>query len=489
MKKLNILPIIALALGFAACDDVELGTGIPVENPQLATVTSADITITEPSSTPITVNLITLAENNESAVIGNASLSENWPSDYTLTPVFEVAADAEFTKATELTGTNTDGALGINATSLNEFIYENVSKAPVAQSVYVRYTLTATKGNQSIKIGDTVYGPYEVVATPFEPEEVIEEEYYLVGSFCDWDLAQAVKFTHNGESNVYDEPEFIVNFEVSADQASAGYSIKVVPASAFAEGSLDASYALVASEDNVLEGSLEVVAGTEGAYTIDQDAKYMLTINMMNKTFSLGYAYDYLYVPSLGTSFTDFSKVMKLATDDFITYKGVVRINHQFAFTCQESFTSGIVYIPSGDVTTSSDNVSTGEMALDSENSGARFSVPGNGLYYLEANIIKLTWKAALIEDISVVGQFNGWDTTTSVDLAHSKDYKTWTGEVTLTSGPYKFCCNHAWTYSFGGSEDNIVQNGGNLNCEEDGTYSITLSFAQVPYTVTVVKK
>ena len=52
MKKIAILPILALAMGFAACDDVDLGTGIPVVNPELPAAGPDLVTVTPaPGST------------------------------------------------------------------------------------------------------------------------------------------------------------------------------------------------------------------------------------------------------------------------------------------------------------------------------------------------------------------------------------------------------------------------------------------------------
>ena len=57
MKKIAILPILALAMGFAACDDVDLGTGIPVVNPELPAAGPDLVTVTPAADIPSVVNL------------------------------------------------------------------------------------------------------------------------------------------------------------------------------------------------------------------------------------------------------------------------------------------------------------------------------------------------------------------------------------------------------------------------------------------------
>ncbi len=88
---------------------------------------------------------------------------------------------------------------------------------------------------------------------------------------------------------------------------------------------------------------------------------------------------------------------------------------------------------------------------------------------------------------LALIGGFNNWNG--DVELTPSAYDKTWTGTLVLESdSDWKFRFNNDWGINLGGSVDNLVPNGDNLNCQA-GTYEITLDLSKLPYSCTVVKK
>ena len=80
-----------------------------------------------------------------------------------------------------------------------------------------------------------------------------------------------------------------------------------------------------------------------------------------------------------------------------------------------------------------------------------------------------------------VIGAFNEW--SADVAMTSAGDNK-WTAEVTLTAGQeFKVRADGAWDNSWGNAE------GGNLVCEADGTYVVTIAFAGDAATVTAEPK
>jgi len=76
--------------------------------------------------------------------------------------------------------------------------------------------------------------------------------------------------------------------------------------------------------------------------------------------------------------------------------------------------------------------------------------------------------------------------------LAPSEDFLTWTGDVTFKGADeWKFRMNDNWDLgiNLGGSEANLVVDGGNLVAPGAGMYTVTLNLGAIPYTCTLAKK
>ena len=80
-----------------------------------------------------------------------------------------------------------------------------------------------------------------------------------------------------------------------------------------------------------------------------------------------------------------------------------------------------------------------------------------------------------------VIGAFNNWDGDVAMELS---DVGLWTADVELKAGDeFKVRADGAWDYSWGNAD------GSNLAAEEDGTYTVTIDFANNDVVVSAVKK
>lgn len=209
-----------------------------------------------------------------------------------------------------------------------------------------------------------------------------------------------------------------------------------------------------------------------------------------------GSAYEYLTVPfNVATRpVTDWNQYLRLATYDYVTYFGTVHLYGTWFLSAMPDFeTANFMQAPDTEPVTV-DGVTTGEMVKVSDYmQGTRMSVKSNGLYYVTVDVLKLTYELQAINSIQLIGGFNGWSLDTAVDLSHASGVNgvnIWTLKgQTMPAGEYKFCVNRAWTLSYGGAENDIVQNGGNLNIAEDGTYDFELDFSAQPAVLRVTKK
>ncbi len=57
-----------------------------------------------------------------------------------------------------------------------------------------------------------------------------------------------------------------------------------------------------------------------------------------------------------------------------------------------------------------------------------------------------------------------------------------------MKDGEYKIRFNDNWDINYGGAADNFVFGGANIPSPGAGTYTVTVDFSSVPYSVTFVK-
>lgn len=216
-----------------------------------------------------------------------------------------------------------------------------------------------------------------------------------------------------------------------------------------------------------------------------------------------GSAFEYLTVP-FGVSETqitggtvNFSSYLRLTTYDYVTYTGALRLDQKWFLSAMPGFEgASFMQAPDTEVVTDEETgISTGQLVrVENYKTGTAMQAPDNGMYWITANVVKLTYELQPINTIQLIGAFNEWNTETAVEMTHlssgASGVTRWQVlNQEMPAGEYKFCVNRAWTLSFGGSEDDIVQNGGNLNLAEAGVYDFLLDFRTQPATLTVTKK
>jgi hypothetical protein len=106
------------------------------------------------------------------------------------------------------------------------------------------------------------------------------------------------------------------------------------------------------------------------------------------------------------------------------------------------------------------------------DNGGSNMPGVDAGFYMITVNLNEMTYSTTPITNISIIGGFNDW--AGDVEMTYNVEGGYWectTGEV---SGEYKFRANHDWAINWGGTEDNLTQDGANLN-SDGGTHTYKL--------------
>lgn len=168
----------------------------------------------------------------------------------------------------------------------------------------------------------------------------ISSAYYLVGDMLSWDASKMVKFTHS-DDNVYDDPVFKVSFETTDDNQYW----KIIPQENV-DGEFWANPGVVGPSvdgDDSMSGSL-VNEGC-GAGKIAKAGKYIMTINMMDYTYSIETAPTELYMTGSEFSWSDWRQLIPIyGTDDQFWTVVYLAEGEQFKFAPQAGWGNDFGY-------------------------------------------------------------------------------------------------------------------------------------------------
>lgn len=494
MNKIKILSLAALCVGFVACDEVEESLSQPQTHPQDPIFKAEQLAVSTPDGN---FNLQQLNDNNQPALVSNFTVND-FPSNlYSLQLVAQLSEDDSFATSYEVPTTlDSLGHVNISADAIQGVYYANISKNPVETTMHVRYIANAVNGSEKVRIGgpDVFFGQGKFTFMPFNPTEVIEPAYYLVGTVSGGSIAKAVKFSHS-DINQYDDPIFSVSVEISPEQAAAGYEWYIIPASTFASGTITAdgtAYGPTTDDINALAGSLSgtVTDGMPNVGIVKDTGPHLFTINMEQKTFDIALAvsaiYAYTSSPTNG---------YMLTTNDYINYQGFAGMRQAYFMLSELNNTSSIIRW--GQAMDENGEPIEGKIEKQTPETVTPIYVPNAGCYFLNVNIVALTYSAQAIEYFELIG---GWDPEWGKPIKMVKtdrNYMIWEGELTITDGTeFKIRTNGNWDganlgcpYGDQSNFGNLVEHGENMIWNlGDGTFKVTLDLTSVPYKLTAVK-
>ena len=496
MKKIAILPILALAMGFAACDDVDLGTGIPVVNPELPAAGPDLVTVTPAADIPSVVNLAEYYERVENVPVAVVSAAEGWPEGYGFGANVEVSTTEDFATSVRVPAVALGENFYFEPAVLNEAIRETFTKNPVEITLYLRYNVSAVKGNENVVLGgpDKFYCPMQITVLPYPPY-VIEPTYYFAWSAdgIDWTVNNTSKFNHS-DNNVYDDPSFSQVLNLSPAVVGSGVYWKIIPGSVLDNSDFSAAIGVVEADKAKAAGSLD--AGSTqvpGFMTLSGGIEFKF--NREKLTFEYKQAIPNIWMAGNGvngTSWNNSQFAMVLWTEDYVNYAGYAHLygaaEPAFKFSTINNWDGGFGVTDALEFTT---NPETGVMtASGNANGGKDINVPAEGLYFIKLNYSTKAFNVTSIKTIGMISDFNGWGS--SLAMTPSADMLTWTVTVDLEQGQnWKFRMNDGWDINLGGVLESLTcfGNPANIVAAETGTYEVTLHLDTLPYTATLVKK
>lgn len=484
MKKLAILSVLALCLGFTACDDDENVPGIPV-NPQQPTLPADGVTVTASEQVANLLDLKALTEAQEKINVGTLSLVD-FPENYDVKINLEISKDESFSKIGIVTTEIVDNAVMVDPADFEGEYLKAISKSPKDKTIFGRltaYAVSKTDKNNTVIIGAPGYNvlagaaPLALNVRPYPNDLVIEDNYYLLGTINDWSVADAIRMNHPEGVSGYDDPKFTMAVDITPEQAAAGWWWKIVPESTQATGSWveadNAAYGVADNGDEALSGMLVARTAEKdcGAGCIKEAGSYLLTINLEEGTYEFMLAYPNLWTPGQANGWSQTSSQM-LYTTDYQKYMGYALLDPAgFKFTTAADW----------------DHVNLGSTGVEGELStdpgAGNLTCPAAGLYFCNVDVIALTYTLYQVNTIGVIGDATPGGWSESTPLTPSADFLVWEGDVNFGTGEWKFRCNDAWDVNLGGNLDELVQDGGNMASPGAGVHHVILDLSALSAT------
>lgn len=308
----------------------------------------------------------------------------------------------------------------------------------------------------------------------------VADAYYLVGGPEDWAgsaASKSQKFSHSAAS-VADDPIFTYVLE------GTGGDIW------FAIGDDEACDAIANDNDwsklygttsgngeNGLSGSLSRRSSLsdDGSFKVDGTSKFIrIQINMAEMTYTITPLDFDPYVYFIGATDGWTNAEQKLAlTDESGIYTGYLYVADPNGWGVEFKFQK----IP-GDWDSQLNSGSfTGGITGDFADGGDNIkATAGEGVYFVTLDMANLTLNAVKIENMNLVGDFNGWN------QADDAQQMTWDAEnycyvienAGVTAKGWKFTTNNAWDINLGSNDSvepsnvlsDLVANGKNIGAE-----------------------
>lgn len=449
----------------ASCTDDYKDWIEPQTNAQPETIAFADGSVSP-------VGVINFADFVEGqALVKVCNLTAPTATDTTYAPEYTIAiGDKTF-------DIDSEGRMAVS--DLVTYVESNFGKAPTQRDVQATVSMWLNNGGTSVKMATSA--PFTISAIPDAPF-IDPNGYYLVGNIDSWacKLVDAYHLVNNG-GDVYANPTFTIT--LAAIEGVDPYEIKIVPASAFAEdGSIsnwDIALSALPDVDEIANSGMISYSNAGGniKFAADANAKfYTISVNLMEGTYNVeavSFA-PYIYEAGCNNGWGSYEQPLYSANGDGV-YTG-------YFYAQTDSWTDGKGAFKFRGAADNWDQGNYGTGTLNDDGlSGSLINDSGSGnimvepgFYRAVVNLGNMTFQLTPIT-IGIIGpaQPGNWDTDT--DLTYNPETYAWEATIELAADEFKFRANDDWAINWGGTADNLTQDGPNLKIDEAGTYFIQL--------------
>ena len=280
----------AAALGFTACDDYE--EVAPQSNPQETIMAVDGLEVALGGGIEAPINLETAETDSVELITTTATPALNEGTYFTYN--VDIAADESFSEVQNVALTNGK----IANTDLDNAFRALMGKTPNARTLYFRFIPYMTDGTSKVLFKkDTYLATTSQQVTPVSLGIVVEDAYYIVtDSYFNpgWETT-LVQMGHS-EADVYDDAQFTATIEVPADGFYIMAASDVQKALADPGNEFTYTFNPFVDEKGSMwyEGDLQY--GTGIPFSISTENKFRVTIDMLERTYSLTEIIPTLYI-------------------------------------------------------------------------------------------------------------------------------------------------------------------------------------------------
>ena len=295
----------------------------------------------------------------------------------------------------------------------------------------------------------------------------IAENYYLIGGPGEWNNSKAQKFSHSDKS-VFDDPVFTYTFESTGGEMWFAFGDDEA-IDAVGDGVWNKLFG-TKGDSKDLSGSFDRRYNLDGdhSFCVDGSAKYYrFAVNMMDYTYTitpLNFA-QYVYFIGATDGWSKAEQKLESPSMDGV-YTGYVYCadpngwGNEFKF--QRVAGSWDNEINSGTF--------TGGISGDFADGGGNIkATAGEGIYYVTLDLANNTLNAVKINNMNLVGDFNGWNPAddTKQMTWDANEYCYVITNAGVTTNGWKFTANNDWGINLGYGADksltDLVANGGDI--------------------------
>lgn len=424
-----------------------------------ATAASAEIDLANPG------------ESVQAFTLSTAALPEGSELGHTRVIIIPADESASYSLPQTLDATE-EGK--IDSTALQEAVVKAYGKRPSVRPFKAKVYSDVVANGQSLFVDA---GEIALNVKPKAPH--ISSAYYLAGNMTSWDDASKfAKFSHSG-ADVYDDPIFTITVTTTANDQYW----KIVPQENVESGDWFGNGCVGVATDGSTATDGELVTDNPQAGKLAEAGTYVITLNMLEYTYSIVKADSYYMVGGV--------------------YGWNAEAASQLAFYCEGGSKASITTQWTGDANLKIWNrsnignwdvawgsVTDGETAAEGDliNSGANaFVCPEKGAYYtltIDMAAKKYSWtkldnqEPQAYSTVSIIGGFNNWDG--DVDMTQTAPHNWYLRHTFSSDTEMKFRSNHDWSSTNWGGKTAALAGmlyaaetgGDNLNIAA-GTYDI----------------
>lgn len=505
MKKFSIFLLGMLGMLATSCVD-EIEPAKPQTNPQEPILEAGNI-VSTPAGALASQSVLTLENysgDDASVEIMHLGETKDLPSGATVSYKLQLSNTEDFERSETLDATlGADNNYYVNAKAWNDAHLTLFGKSPKEKTVYYRVPVYVNFNGSNYRFSGVDYyaAAGTLKETCMDSGFVIEDSYYLLGNATTWTLTEAAtlataKFEHDPEVSPYDDPVFVIKFEVTQDVLDAnggGCYWKIAPQSSVENNTWDGVLGTQTNGDTALKGML--VSTDPQAGQITEAGKYKMSVNMetMEYTIEKVLQPEYLYTPGDSNGWNQqasaWLQVFKGKKDDVDVefYYGISPLKGGFKICAAPKWDNATDYGAEN-----TDPADKGSLILGQ--SGSNIVPPAEGVYWIRVNYetkgYQMTdYVLTPITKVGLIGSFaaSGWN---DVEMTTADEGATYTADATFNAGEeFKIRFNGSWDLNLGGNLKTPTFDGANIKVETAGTYTVTLKLLGGVPTITMTKK